>query len=258
MAASRSPGYRVRRVGTLAEAEPDFMPEADLESEPEGVAPAAPASAAAATAAAGASAPAPTGPDAASPRGASPRGWRSAARQSPALAVVAALGIAGTVGFGLAWGLSNRSDTPTAAVTTSARNLVLALTNFDPGTIRADFNQIQSDATGQFASQARRFFGASIRHELTAAGAASRGTVDDLYVQSVNGNHATVFAVVSQRYLNKDATSPVNDTLRIVMGMTLVNETWKTSSVQVLQQPIAAPVTGPGSTSSGTTKHKKS
>ncbi|MHB8246938.1 MAG: hypothetical protein ACYDGN_16630 [Acidimicrobiales bacterium] len=171
--------------------------------------------------------------------------WRAAAREAPALVAVAALGIVGTVGFGLAWASENGSSSAAPAVMTSARNLVIALTNFDPGTVRADFGQIQSDATGTFAKQAKRFFGTTIRKELALANAASRGTIDDLYIQSINGNHATVFAVVSQKYLNKNATAPVNDTLRLVMGLTDVNGTWKTSSVQVLQQPVAASATTP-------------
>jgi hypothetical protein len=183
-------------------------------------------------------------------------GWRSAARQAPGLAALAALGVLGTVGFAAAWALDGGSTTPTTAVSSSARNLVLALTNFDPGTVGADFAQIQSDATGTFASQAKTFFGASIRKELTTANAASRGTIDDLYVQSVSGSHATVFAVVSQRYLNKDASAPVNDTLRLVLGMTDVNGTWKTSSVQVLQQPVGSTTGGASSVTTPKSKSK--
>ncbi len=255
MALSRSPGYRVRQVGTLAVgglADPVAEPALGVPSSDAEPALGVPSSDAAVTPIAlpAAAAAPPAAPE-------RPHRWRVAARRSPGLVAVAALGVAGTVGFGTAWGLGDHTSTPTAAVTTSARNLVLALTNFDPGTIRADFSQIQSDATGQFAAQARRFFGASIRKELTSAGAASRGRVDDLYVQSVNGDRATVFAVVSQKYLNKDATTPVNDTLRLVVGMTDVGGTWKTSSVQVLQQPqpIAAPIGGASGSGSGTGSH---
>ena len=180
--------------------------------------------------------------------------WRQAARLAPGLAALAALGLAGTLGFGVAYGLKASAAVPAAGVEAGARNVVLALTNFDPGTVRADFAQIESDATGAFARQAARFFGPSIRKELAAADAASRGTIDDLYVQSVNGTHASVFVVVSQKYLNKSAGTPVNDTLRLLLGMTEVNGTWKTSSVEVLQQPVSAgtPLASPPSSSSRT------
>ncbi len=180
--------------------------------------------------------------------------WRDAARRAPGLAALAALGVAGTAGFGVAYGLKASSAAPAAGIEAGARNVVLALTNFDPGTVRADFAQIESDATGAFSRQAARFFGPNIRKELAAADAASRGTIDDLYVQSVNGTHASVFVVVSQKYLNKSAGTPVNDTLRLLLGMTEVNGTWKTSSVEVLQQPVSAgtPLASPPSSSSRT------
>jgi hypothetical protein len=165
------------------------------------------------------------------------------------LAALAALGVAGAVGFGIAWAESS-GGTPTDAVTSGARNVVLALTNFDPGTVSSDFTRIQQDSTGTFATQARKYFGTSIRKELTAAHAASRGKIVDLYVQSVSGNQATVFAVVDQTYLNSAAKSPVTDVLRLVIGLTDMNGTWKASSVQVLQQPVGTSSSGSGTAGS--------
>lgn len=248
MTISRSPGYRVRRVGTLAgSAEPGGRaqhPEQVQAAEPAAQAEVAP-QAERIGIVGGAELAQP-------PERLGGRRWASG-RKAPGLAALAALGLAGTVGFGVAWALKGDGP-PTGAVSTSARNLVLALTNFDPGTISADFAQIQRDSTGAFAGQARRFFGASTQKELTSADAASRGTIDDLYVQSVDGDHASVFAVVSQRYLNKNAGQPVSDTLRLALGMTDVGGTWKTSSVQVLQQPVSSPSAVSTAPSSGGSK----
>jgi|GEM_PF-6407674 len=154
------------------------------------------------------------------------------------LGLVAALGLAGTVGFALAWSNANAATSAQNAAASSARSLVVALTNFDPGTVRADFSRIQSMSTGSFASQAKHFFGSSIGRQLSAAGAASRGRVVALDVQSVNGSHATVFAVVSQSYLNDKVKTPIDDTLRLVLGLTDTNGSWLVSSVQVVQQPV--------------------
>lgn len=272
---SRSPGYQVRR--RAADLEPDQTRTGLAGPAEEAAAETPPAPAAGASA--------PGRPEAEAAGGAGPMAaaqvagagaggrrparsgrLRSAAHEAPALALVAALGLAGTAGFGLAWAFDRGNASPTPGVLSASRNVVLALTNFDPGTIKSDFAQIRSDATGGFASQARRFFGTRIQGELKAANAASRGTVQELYVQSVSGGRATVFAVVSQRYLNKDASAPVNDTLRLVIGLTDIGGSWKTSSVQVLQQPVSAgggsPVTGGtgarGSASRGRSKSAKS
>jgi hypothetical protein len=172
------------------------------------------------------------------------------------LALVAAGGIAGTAGFGRAWATAQAGSRATAAVAGTSRNFVIALTNFDPGTVSADFSQIQSYACCQFSGQASKFFGSTIRSELTKAHAASRGKISDLYVQSVSGSSASVFAVVDQTYLNSYAHSPIADTLRLVLGLTEVKGTWKVSSVQVLQQPVSA-TEGSSSTSSGATSNKK-
>lgn len=213
----RTPGYRVRQVGTLAEepaggAEPADEAPPVVESGP--------------------------GPAVAAER---------PARQLPGslsrlglVGVVAVLGVLGTIGFGLAWGLSSSQPSTNTAVSDSARNLVLALTNFDPGTIPADFNRVQQEATGTFAHQANRLFGSSIRRELEAAHAASRGVIEDLYIQSVSGSHASVFAVVRQTYLNTKTSAPVRDTLRMVIGLTDTSAGWRVSSVHVLQQPVSA------------------
>jgi hypothetical protein len=215
----RTPGYRVRQVGTLAE-----EPVTEDLSNRELTVDTKPAPSANGQAVGGSYPPERQGP----------------ARRLGALSIVAALGVAGTIGFGLAWGLSDTGPSTNTAVSDAARNLVLALTNFNPGTISSDFSRVQSQATGPFAKQAKRVFGSAIRKELTAAHAASRGTIEDLYIQSVSGSHASVFAVVSQRYLNTKTTTPVRDTLRMVIGLRKNGGNWLISSVRVLEQPVSA------------------
>ncbi|MHB1987339.1 MAG: hypothetical protein ACYCSF_05065 [Acidimicrobiales bacterium] len=225
---ARTPGYRVRSVGTLA-APGDPTPQPVFSGTP---APGAPGDGVAPKLGSG------KDPDAA----ADPTrpGQRARPGGPTALVLVAVLGVVGTIGFGTAWALGNGGNQTNPAVTTSARNLVLALTNFDPGTVSADFSRVEQDATGAFGQQARKVFGSSIRKELATAHAASRGTIEDLYVQSASSTHATVFAVVSQTYLNSKTTSPVRDTLRMVMGLEDVNGIWKTSSVKVLEGPVSS------------------
>lgn len=251
---SRTPGYRVRHVGTLADQKDDVgSPPGEevetTESEPGGLEPAAAGDAATAELAdVSASPAAPVSPvpeelETATVAGSAGSGESpvvlALARRPVLLAAVAALGVAGTIGFGLAWALGSSGGGQNAAVTTSARNLVLALTNFDPGTVSADFSRVQQDATGSFATQAKKVFGSTIRKELSSADAASRGKINDLYVESVSGSHASVFAVVSQTYLNSKTASPVKDTVRMVIGLQNVGGSWKASSVKVLEQPAS-------------------
>lgn len=170
---------------------------------------------------------------------------RSSGSRAPRWLTVAALaGLAGTVGFGAAWAFDRTPASPTPAVSAAARQVVLELTNFNSADVSSDFSRIQAGATGTFASQAKKVFGSSIRQELSSANSTSRGTIADLYVQSVSGHSATVFAVVSQTYTNKAYSAPVADTLRMVVGLTDVGGIWKTSSVRVLQQPVTPASTG--------------
>ena len=165
-----------------------------------------------------------------------------------ALAVVAVLGVAGTIGFGLAWAGLNARQTAQAKARAAARSFLVDLTNFDSKTVDADFNAITTMATGTFASQAQKFFNSSIRQDLEKALASSRGEIRDIFVQSYSANQATVYAVVDQLYVNDKISSPQTDTLRIVVTMDQVSGKWKVGDVTVLQGPSL----GTGSASSAT------
>lgn len=175
------------------------------------------------------------------------------------LAVLAVLGVAGTAGFGLAWAGLHARQTGEAQARASARSFLVDLTNFDAKTVDADFGAISGMATGNFATQAQRFFNSSIRQELQKALASSRGQIRELYVQSYGGGSASVYAVVDQLYVNNKITSPQTDVLRIVVNLGQVGGTWKVSDVTVLQGPSlasgtsSAPGTGAPATATGST-----
>ncbi len=156
-------------------------------------------------------------------------------------AVLAVVGFAGTGYFGKAWLSQRSSNAELAQVRSTAAAFSTALSNFDPGTVDADFARIQSYATGSFATQAKQFFGSSIRQQLETAGAASRGQVADLFVESMNSGAATVFAVVDQTYLNDKLTSAAADTLRLELSMVKGASGWKISAVTVVQSPAGFP-----------------
>lgn len=159
------------------------------------------------------------------------------------LAGLAVAGFAGTGYFGRAWLAQRASGSQEAQVRSTATGFVTALTNFDPGTVVGDFSRIQSYATGSFATQARQFFGSTIGQQLQAAGAASRGQVADLFVESLSASQATVFAVVDQTYLNDKMSSAAADTLRLELVLSEQGSAWKVSTVTVLQSPAGFPTT---------------
>ncbi|MDA8056952.1 MAG: hypothetical protein M0032_03120 [Actinomycetota bacterium] len=170
-----------------------------------------------------------------------------------ALAVVAVLGIAGTAGFGHAWAVQRNTLSQETAARTTARNFLLALTNFTSKNVDAQFNEVQGFATGPFESQSNQFFGSSIRQQLEAALASSRGQIRDLYVQSVSGNAATVYGVVDQTYVNDKMSSPAADVLRVVVNLTDTSSGWKISAVTVLNNPSSstAPASGASASTAG-------
>lgn len=170
-------------------------------------------------------------------------------RRRRALAVVAVLGIVGTVGFGHAWAVQRTTLDREAVVRTTAQDFLLALTNFTSKNVDTQFNEVQSFATGSFESQSNQFFGSSIRQQLEAALASSRGQIRNLYVQSAAASTASVYAVVDQTYVNDKMRSPAADVLRVVVNLTDTAAGWKISAVTVLNNPSSSPAPASGTSS---------
>jgi hypothetical protein len=155
------------------------------------------------------------------------------------LAVIAGLGVAFAILFGIWWnGMRVQADNRAAAQRT-AQNFLVALTNFDSRTVNADFKRITSYATGDFAKQAQQFFGPQIRQQLEATQAQSRGEISSIYVQSASSNTASVYAVIDQTIVNRNFNAPQADELRIVLTMNKINAGWRVGEVTVLQAPAS-------------------
>ena len=168
-----------------------------------------------------------------------------------ALAAVALLGVAGTVGFGMAWKGLQDKQSGEAQARAAARTFLVDLTNFNAKTVDADFAAVSSMATGPFAAQAQKFFNSSIRQDLQKALASSRGQIRALDVQSDAGGSAAVYGVVDQLYVNDKLTSPQTDVLRMVVDLSQVGGRWKVADVRVLQGPSLGPTPSSGTGSGG-------
>jgi hypothetical protein len=162
-----------------------------------------------------------------------------------ALAILAVLGLIGTIAFAVAWQhADNRTPSTidggpkTGEVRDAATNFSRALTNFDGATVDRDFGRIISLSTGGFSDQADQFFSTKTRKDLKEAQASSRGEVRSAYVQEISGTRASVFVVVDQTIANNKAPQPRADTLRMELKLEQKSGTWKVSNVEVLTAPV--------------------
>lgn len=168
------------------------------------------------------------------------------------VAVIAALGLAGTIIFAVLYtdkSASGPSQDP--GVLSASKVFLRDFFNFTPKTVDADFNAITNMATGAFSSQANQFFNTSIRKALATADASSRGSVRYLAVQSQDlaAGKASIYAVVDQTYANNKSTSLGSDVVRLTADLLRVDGTWKISNVTVLEG--ATPASASGNSGSG-------
>jgi Mce-associated membrane protein len=165
--------------------------------------------------------------------------WRAALPW--ALAVIF-LGTAVT--FGVMWQQALNAEAEREEVSAAAREFVLALTNFSAETIEEDAEHIRSFAVGDFAEEARTFFGEEAIGAIREAEAVSSGEVERLFVQSIEDDQASAFAVVSETITNRATQEPTTDTLRLEVGMIKTQSGWRVNRVDVFQSPGTTTVPG--------------
>ncbi len=170
------------------------------------------------------------------------------------VSVLAALGVLGTIVFGVLYATNGSSGSvQDPAVLGASRTFLTDFFNFTPKTVDSDFNAITAMATGRFSTQANEFFNSTIRKQLATADASSRGSVRYLAVQQ-EGNPpgtASVYAVVDQTYANNKSTSLGSDVVRLTADLQQLNGTWKISNVTVLEGATPASAGNSGSGSAG-------
>ena len=165
-------------------------------------------------------------------------------RRETVLALLALAGLTGTLAFGLAWNHARAHNTGVNQAKATARNFLIALTNFDGKTIDADFNRIISYATGAFAQQADQFYAdKDTRNALRVRQASSRGEIKDLFVQSFTQGRVRLYGVIDETIANNALPAPQADELRIEVGLTRVKGAWRVFDVRVLQAP-SSPLPG--------------
>ena len=135
---------------------------------------------------------------------------------------------------GTQWADLYARDQAREEVRGAATELALGLTTFEGENIEDWVAQARAQATGDYAEQLTTLFDQALRDALREQEVVSRGEVDQLFVQDINGDEASVFALVTQTIVNASTTDPVQDELRMDITMRRVEGEWKASDVAVL------------------------
>jgi Mce-associated membrane protein len=155
--------------------------------------------------------------------------------------VLAAVLAAAAILFAVLWLGLRGQVAPQEDVEETARGFLLALTNFDAATIERDVEEIRSYAVGEFAQEVRETFSPDQVAAIRESEATSVGRIEDVFVQSIEGDTATVFGVVNETVRNATSPAPTSDVVRTELLMVRTADGWRITSVQILQSPTEAP-----------------
>ena len=168
------------------------------------------------------------------------------------LLVVAVLAIAGMVFFGLRWKELHDEEVQRQDVEEAAGQFLDALFEWDGANIDEDFDRILEMSTGEFADQAQDTFNDdATRQQLREENAGSRADDLDIFVRSINGDDARVFAVVDVTAASAAFPDRRADTVRVEIGMTKEGGEWKVNDVNLLDGLNLGLPTDPTATESG-------
>ena len=157
-------------------------------------------------------------------------------RAVPWALFLVALAAAGV--FLFLWQSAMGTDAAASELRAEARRFVLALTNFGSETIEGDVEEIRSYAAGSFAEEVDELFGKETIAAIEKAEATSTGRVEEIFVQDVDGNSASVFAVVTEEVRNKNMGEPRTDIVRMEVGLVRLGDRWKIDRVELFQTPV--------------------
>lgn len=150
---------------------------------------------------------------------------------------------AAAVTFALLWAFDvGGAGARQAEVRDTARQFLKALTNFSADTIDQDVEEIRAFGVGQFAGEVEETFSPERLAAIRENQVVSTGRVESVFVQTLEGNTASVFAVVNETIINASLTAPRADVLRVELVMIETPDGWKVNSVEILQSPGAAPL----------------
>ena len=139
--------------------------------------------------------------------------------------------------FAYLWASEKAEDARADAVKGDAREFVTALTNFSSQTIASDVAEIRRWATGGFAQEVDELFSEDVIAAIETADASSEAAIESIFVESIDEDNASVFAVLSETVRNKSLAAPRSDTVRMEIGMVRAGDAWKVNEVKLIQSP---------------------
>lgn len=134
------------------------------------------------------------------------------------------------------------------AVTDVAREVLLGMTNWDATRDLAETRQHLRDlGTAAFPQDVDGFLGGPVADSLRAIEATSVGVVEDLFVQSLEGDDATAFAVVRQTLDTTLLVNPSEGFQYARVFLQRVDGAWKVAAVELLggDEPSIDPLDEP-------------
>jgi Mce-associated membrane protein len=162
------------------------------------------------------------------------RGVRSVLTSRALAWTIALLSLAVAVFAGMQWADLYAAERERTQVREAARTAATRLTTFEGTDIENWYASALETATGEYGEQLREVFNQETRDQLRQIEAVSRGEVENLFVQEVQGDEARAFALVTQTYANTSTSDPVEDNLRMDITLRRVEEQWLASEVAVL------------------------
>ena len=115
-----------------------------------------------------------------------------------------------------------------------SRRFVALLTTYNADTIARQRTQVLSLATGKFRQQYDELTGAAFVTTLTERKAESKGAVVRIAVADVEGDTATILAVVRVTTSNKDLKAPRVDTNLLEVSLVETSSGWRIDNVTIL------------------------
>jgi Mce-associated membrane protein len=115
-----------------------------------------------------------------------------------------------------------------------SRRFVVLLTTYNATTIERQRSQVLALATGKFRDQYNELTGSSFVTTLEERQADSKGALVRIAVSDVEGDNATVLAVVRVTTTNKDLKGPRADTNLLEVTLVKTSSGWRIDNVNIL------------------------
>lgn len=125
---------------------------------------------------------------------------------------------------------------------TAAIEVVRLLTEWDASDGLDDTREdLKAVATGDFSDQIDDIFGADEVSQLVDANVRSEGEIGDVFVQSLEGDTAEVFAVVTQTTTTETVEVPLTVVQRAAILLERQGDRWLVASVELTSDETLAP-----------------